>query len=90
VPITHSPPRSAADAIEVPHKIKQHLGLDDERSWIVTTEVNRIAWDDPGIVPASRKSWHYGALPQGFVKQVQDRIRERAQARQLGVVKRDY
>jgi uncharacterized protein YifN (PemK superfamily) len=89
VPVTHSPPRSSQDAIEIPHKIKQHLGLDDERSWIVTTEVNRVAWDDPGIVPAKRTSWEYGAMPQGFVKQLQSRIVERAQNRKLGMVKRE-
>lgn len=89
VPITHSPPRSAADAIEIPHKIKKHLGLDHERSWVVINEVNRVAWHDPGIVPVSRKSWEYGTLPQGFIKQVQEIVRERARERQLGMVDRE-
>lgn len=30
-PITHSPPRSADDAIEIPMAVKKHLGLDDDR-----------------------------------------------------------
>jgi phenylpyruvate tautomerase PptA (4-oxalocrotonate tautomerase family) len=90
VPITHTRPRKATDAIEIPHKIKKHLGLDDERSWVVINEVNRVSWDDGGINPAiPGERWEYGALPQSFVKQIQDRIRERAQERQLGMVDRE-
>lgn len=49
-PITHTPPRSPDDAIEIPHLVKKHLGLDDDRSWVVITEVNR----SNGTIPASR------------------------------------
>lgn len=52
-PITHSPPRSTNDAIEIPARVKQHLGLDDAPSWIVTGEVNVVDWNDPGITPIS-------------------------------------
>jgi len=88
-PITHSPPRSASEAIEIPLAVKKHLGLDDEPSWIVVTEVNRVNWNDPGIVPDRRTDWVYGAMPQGYVKQVQDRIRDRAKARRLDLFDRD-
>lgn len=44
LPITHTPPRDAATAIEIPATIKRHLGLDDERSWIVVAEGNKFVW----------------------------------------------
>ena len=31
-PITHTPPADPANAVEIPPKVKQHLGLDAERS----------------------------------------------------------
>jgi hypothetical protein len=32
VPITHSPPRDLASCVEIPPRVKAHLGLDSERS----------------------------------------------------------
>lgn len=87
-PITHSPPRDGDSAVEIPANVKAHLGLDDARSWIITTEVNRVSWDDPGIVPARRESWVYGALPQALVIRVQDQIRNQARARKLRMLDR--
>jgi hypothetical protein len=36
--MTHSPPFEHRDAVELPAALKKHLGLDDERSWVVVTE----------------------------------------------------
>jgi hypothetical protein len=71
-PITHSPPRQPGDALEIPARVKAALGLDDARSWIVTTELNSVAWDDPGIIPADRSRWAYGFLPMALIKAVVD------------------
>jgi hypothetical protein len=43
-PITHTPPAKDGDSIELPSRVKQALGLDDERSWIVLDEVNQFTW----------------------------------------------
>ncbi len=32
LPVTHTPPSDPSLAIEIPVRVKQHLGLDDERS----------------------------------------------------------
>jgi mRNA-degrading endonuclease toxin of MazEF toxin-antitoxin module len=32
-PITHSPPSTGTPCMEIPLRVKQHLGLDDDRSW---------------------------------------------------------
>ena len=86
--ITHSPPRAAAEAIEIPAKVKSHLGLDDRRSWIVTTEINRASWDDAGIAPATRDQWAYGMLPFKLWKLARDGILERSRQKRLGIVER--
>ena len=46
-PVTHSPPERDGDAIEMPKAVKRDLGLDQERSWIVVTEVNSFIWPGP-------------------------------------------
>jgi len=71
LPITHTPPADPAGAVEIPAVVKRHLGLDDERSWIVIVEGNEFDW--PGY--DLRKIGHsdrydYGSLPPGFFNQV--------------------
>ena len=62
-PVTHRQPASG-EGIEIPPPIKRHLGLDKDRSWIVTSEVNRFNWPGPDvrIVPESADPF-YGAIP---------------------------
>lgn len=43
-PITHSQPEDASSGIEIPPRVKSHLGLHGERSWVILTEVNRFTW----------------------------------------------
>ena len=69
LPITHAPPDDPGVAIEIPSRIKQHLGLDQNRSWIVLDEINDFLW--PGYdlrpVPGSRPPrMEYGVLPPRF------------------------
>ncbi len=88
-PITHAKPLEGVQAIEIPQKVKRHLGLDEERSWIVIDNLNRVRWDDPGIVPVSRSKWEYGALPQALVTQVQDQVRNQAKERKVKLLDRE-
>lgn len=88
-PITHSEPAKDTRAIEIPAKVKKHLGLDDDRSWIITSELNRVRWDDPGIVPVSRTSWEYGALPQALLIKVQDDVRAQAREKRIKLLDRE-
>lgn len=72
-PITHSPPFDARDAVELPAALKRHLGLDDERSWVVVSEFNRFVWPGvdlqprPGVTP---RRFAYGVLPGKFMARV--------------------
>jgi mRNA-degrading endonuclease toxin of MazEF toxin-antitoxin module len=87
--ITHSPPANSADALEIPAKVKQALGLDDARSWIMLHEVNSVDWGDPGIVPVTRTQWHYGYLPPKLARAVLERIVTRFRANKLTIVNRE-
>ena len=73
LPITHSPPGDSKSAVEIPQAIKQHLGLDEERSWIAVAEGNEFVW--PGYdlrkVPKT-DAYEYGFLPPRFFNQVRD------------------
>ena len=77
VPITHTPPSSGVDAIEIPHAIKRHLRLDDDRSWIVLDEVNVFQWPGPDLRPTNVPGTDtvlFGYLPATFFRTVRDRL----------------
>lgn len=88
-PITHTAPSNPKGAIEIPQKVKRYLGLDDARSWIITNELNTVAWNDAGIVPAKPGlQWEYGRLPNALWQPAVDTIREMVKDRRVKMVDR--
>jgi len=88
VPITHSSPAEGVRAIELPRRVKEHLGLDDQRSWVVTDELNEFAWPgfDLALTPGGEVA--YGALPPRLFEQIRAAVLEAARAGGLGRVRR--
>jgi hypothetical protein len=86
--VTHAPPLAGTDAIAMPPAVKRHLGLDDSPSWIVTSEVNIVPWDDPGIVPVDWDQWIYGILPPKLTRALSGRVAAHYRERKLGTVER--
>jgi hypothetical protein len=82
-PITHTPPREGSNAVELPHATKQRLGLDDARSWVVTTERNQFEWPGYDLRPISRNKPQvaYGSLPENMTADIQTHVQERARER---------
>jgi hypothetical protein len=77
LPITHLAPKDAGDAVEIPLKVKQRLGLDDARSWVVLTEWNEFFWPGPDIRPAPGRydrSFASGVLPPGLFTIIRERL----------------
>jgi hypothetical protein len=68
LPMTHSP-TNAVRSIAIPTRVKRHLGLDDDASWIVLDEVNEFFWPGVDLRPVSRSKpgvWSFGVLPEIF------------------------
>jgi hypothetical protein len=77
VPITHSPPRHPDMAVELPRAVKQHLGLDAERSWVVLSESNLFDWPGPDlrrIGDRDDSSVAYGFLPPRLFAELRRRF----------------
>jgi len=87
LPVTHTPPHDADDAVEIPRATKQRLGLDGDRSWIVITELNEFTWPGPDLrpVPGGDGSIAYGVLPPRLFNEVREQFL--ARARQRGAVR---
>ena len=77
VPVTHSPPENLAAALELPASVKQHLGLDAQRSWTVLSESNLFRWPGPDlrrIADRGDSSVAYGFLPPRFFTELRRRF----------------
>ncbi len=77
LPITHSAPIVADDALEIPPTTKARLGLDSDRSWVVLTEANDFSWPGPDLRPLPGKgpdSVVFGVLPPGFFRILRERL----------------
>jgi len=91
MPITHSSPLNAATAIEIPSRLKNHLKLDDERSWVVVDEINEFIWPGYDIrqIPGSEGSWEYGQMPPGFINQIAERVKQLEKDNRMHITLRD-
>ena len=77
-PITHSPPANPDVAIQIPPKVKSHLGLDSEDSWIILDDFNEFIWPgyDLRLVPGKTGAYDYGFLPPALFQQIVTKIIE--------------
>ena len=87
-PITHSPPTEADTAIELPTALKRALGLDDQRSWLVTDEVNAFAWPGPDLDYNRKGEIAYGIIPRPLFSRIKARLLEQARAGRLSRIVR--
>lgn len=89
-PITHTHPINPDVAIEIPAKVKNYLGLDSDRSWVILDDFNEFLW--PGYdlrqISARDNKVEYGFLPPMFYKQIVSKILELRQ-KAKSVISRD-
>lgn len=90
-PITHRPPTDARLALEIPVGVKRHLGLDNEKSWVILDDYNIFDWPGHDLQPIAgrRKEYHYGYLPPKFLQELQNRARTLGREKRIWVGSRD-
>lgn len=89
VPVTHVPPAQPDEAMEIPAPTKERLGLDDQRSWIVLSEINRFVWPGPDLRPVPRSRpprFEYGLLPPKFFTEIRRKLVDVYRNRKLKAV----
>lgn len=74
--------------METSKATKARLGLDDERSWSITTEVNRFIWPRPDPRPVPGGGYSYRLLPGAMTRDLVSQVKSKAQEKSLRVVGR--
>ena len=90
LPITHVKPPPGTPALEIPAAVKSHLGLDEQRSWIMASECNVDSWPNPDLVPVARRSgeYAYGFLPPQLFNRVRELFKHSAKSGRVSTVRR--
>ena len=73
-PITHAPPRNADMGVALPAATRKRLGLDDEPSWVIVSDLNRFIWPGPDLRPIAPGKFDYGFLPASLVEEIKQKI----------------
>ncbi len=89
-PITHTDPDNDEISIEIPPRVKAHLGLDEGRSWVILNEVNIFIWPGPDLrpVPGDKAIFDYGYLPPKLYDEIREKMVALYKSRHLRPVKR--
>lgn len=92
-PISHSPPRAGETAVELPPKVSRYLGLDGDRQWLKTHQINQVFWEKDripfGVAKNKAGNWEYGEVPKPLAEQAFAQLQENAKSKELKNVIRD-
>ncbi len=90
-PITHLKPPDKAIGLEIPPRVKKHIGLDYEQSWVIINEVNQFIWPgyDLRTIPNSKNKFSYGFLPPKLFEQIKSKIIELIIKQRASITTRD-
>ena len=94
--ISHKPPRADERALEVLSKLKRHLGMDDQPTWIYTDQINIFAWPGPDLrlaenlssIPSARGNCVIGALPTDWFERLKSHLQESYRLKMVNPIKR--
>lgn len=90
-PITHRTPAGHTVGLELPCRVKQHLGLDHEQSWIVLSEVNQFTWPGYDVRPirGNPERFEYGFLPPKLFQRIRAMMLDLISKRRVQISDRD-
>ena len=87
-PITHSLPGEQDAAIELPPRVKVHLGLDEARSWVIINECNSFDWPGYDLRATTKGQFFYGHLPPRLFERIRIAIVEQIERKRLIITSR--
>jgi hypothetical protein len=96
VGVSHKPPAPSEKALEIPRKLKRHLGLDDQPAWIYTDQINQFAWPGYDLRPAewlsslprARGTCVIGPLPTDWFATVRNDVIGNLRAKRAQIILR--
>lgn len=76
----------------MPTRVKEHLGLDHERSWVILDELNIFTWPGFDLRPAKDRGGRidYGFLPPKFFERLIDKFSDLHRQGKVHPSSRDY
>jgi hypothetical protein len=90
LPVTHTKPFESENGVELLPQWNAHLGLDDQPSWIITSELNHFEWPGADIRGNDLAAISFGFLPHKVTQRLREMIRARVREKNIRTVDRDF
>lgn len=90
LPITHTKPFESENGLEILPQWKPLLRLDDQPSWIITSELNHFEWPGPDVVGSDASAITRGVLPHKVIVRLRELILARIREKGIRPVGRDF
>jgi hypothetical protein len=87
--ITHTEPKPPSEGVAIPPQAKAAMGLDDEPSWAIISEVNTVNWSDARFRRTVTGGWTYGALPFEVMEEIREKMVARIKAGTVDILDRN-
>jgi hypothetical protein len=89
-PISHRRPNDPEEGIEIPALTKARLGLDEQPSWIIASDLNQFVWPGADLRPTRRGSdeFAYGLVPRTLYLALRQKVLAIARRGRLAVTGR--
>ena len=88
-PITHTEPFDTERSMLCPAATKMRLGLDEQPSWIITSELNHFIWPGFDVRPTPDNRPSYGLLPNTLTRRIIEQIKNNSRDQSLSSINRD-
>jgi mRNA-degrading endonuclease toxin of MazEF toxin-antitoxin module len=73
-PITTQALGATRAAVEVPPRVRAHLGLDAAKSWIICDEYNEFDWPGVDLGQTPNRADHFGYVPDALINRVREEV----------------
>ena len=87
-PITSQAPDESRTAVQMPSRVRAHLNLDAERSWVICDEFNDFDWPGVAIERTPTGASTYGRIPDALLEQIRTAFKRAADRGRLKPVPR--
>jgi uncharacterized protein YifN (PemK superfamily) len=74
VPVTTQKPDSTRSYVEIPDRVRRHLGLNAPQCWVICDEYNQFDWPSPDLSTTTSGNRSFGNIPTALIQMIRNEV----------------